>query len=149
MPKSTGKPQPIYTPNNRPLSRTQANCRKYCGVLTSAFSHLPKANSSHSGRDAHDRVPPCIEALWFSFPTSVGDCNRKNWPDNKEREQLHCVCQPEVVWIHVQRIQEPALNERYQTFMYIISSAPVLGAKRHVVMNVMGISRSLSCCESQ
>src|SRR5512146_1611231 len=43
--KSTEKQHPVATPKNRPPTRKQATCRKYCAVLTSAFSHFAKTSS--------------------------------------------------------------------------------------------------------
>jgi transposase len=60
--KRTEKPDPIKTPNKRPLIRKHANCRKYCGVLTSAFIHFTNTNSR--------------EALGLTFLLTLEDPHR-------------------------------------------------------------------------
>lgn len=43
--RSKEKPHPTNTPNKRHPSKKQTNCRKYWGVLTSAFIHFARTNS--------------------------------------------------------------------------------------------------------
>ena len=57
------------TPSNRLPSKTQVNCRKYCGVLTSALIHFANTNSREAVTpDATHTIPYRSGLKLFGFP---------------------------------------------------------------------------------
>ena len=97
--KSTGIKAPTPTPSNRPPDKTQANCRKYCGVLTSALIHFATPIAEKQSRRTRPRhpVPLGVEVLWLLSPCRIGDSNGDYWPNDEQNQQLQCTCQPQEV----------------------------------------------------
>jgi len=97
--QSTGIKAPTPTPSNRPPDKTQANCRKYCAVLTSALIHFATPNSREAiTPDATHDIPYRLGLKFCGLsPCRIGDSNGDYWPNDKQNQQLQCTCQPQEV----------------------------------------------------
>jgi hypothetical protein len=136
--KVQGRRTPCPRPNNRPPTKTQANCKRYCGVLTSALIHLANTNSREAVTlDAMHIIPYRLGLKFCCFPRHVAYAitNGKYWSDDEESHQLHSAGEPRIVRIHKREgyANQRALGRQAENQMSTLIEGPdstLLGLSR-------------------